>query len=186
MQISDHAQRRYAERIMDKDDKSDVAVYIAQNKDKIHDDINKMIEYGELIYTGKTEKGSNNTDIYIKDTWVILVDPITKKVVTLYSIDLGVGKEFNMAYVSMLLQKLKAEKNKYDIKNQELLRLIDELREQETENKQKISEYRRLANELEKANENITDVIADYETQRYVAEENVREIVSILVGKKIK
>lgn len=186
MQISDHAQRRYAERIMDRDGKNDVAVYIAGNKDKIHEDINKMVEFGELIYSGKMEKGANITDIYLKDTWIVLVDHDAKRVITLYKIDLGVGKEFNEEYVTLLLRKLKEERAKYDTKNQELLNLIEELREQEKENKEKISEYRKLANELEKANENIGNVIADYETQRYVAEDAVRDIVQTLIGKKIK
>lgn len=186
MQITDHAQQRYAERIMDKDTKGDIAVYIANNKDKIHDDINKMVEYGTLIYSGKLEKGQGVTDVYVRDTWVILVDPSAKKVITLYAIDLGVGQEFNNEYVTLLLKKLDYAKSNYEVKNNELLEFIAELREQEAENKNKITEYRRLANELEKANENITNVIADYETQRYIAEDEVRSIVEVLVRKKIK
>lgn len=186
MQITDHAQQRYAERIMDKDTKGDIAVYIANNKDKIHEDINKMVEYGTLIYSGKLERGQGATDVYVKDTWVILVDPNAKKVITLYAIDLGVGQEFNKEYVDLLLKKLADARARYETKNNELLKFISELREQETENKEKITEYRRLANELERANENITSVIADYETQRYIAEDEVRGIVEVLVRKKIK
>lgn len=186
MVISKHAQERYAERIMDRDNKSDVAIYVAANKDKIDNDINLMVEYGNLVYSGKLEKGQNVTNVYIKDTWVILVDPSTKKVITLYSIDLGVGSEFNKEYVNLLLSRLEKEQKVYQEKNNELLKLIEELRDQQTQNKDKINEYRKLANDLEKANENITNVIADYETQRYVAEENVRDIVEVLVGKKIK
>lgn len=186
MVISNHAQQRYAERIMDKDCKSDVAVYIAMNKTKIDTDINKMIEYGKLVYSGKLEKGANVTDVYLKDTWVILVDPNSKKVITLYAIDLGVGNEFNQEYVNLLLTKLDEEKRIYDEKNNELVKVVDELKDQQSQNKDKINEYRKLANDLEKANENLADVIADYETQRYVAEENVRDIVEVLIGKKIK
>ena len=186
MKISEHAMNRYAERIMDRDSKNDVAIYVAGNKDKIQTDIEKMIEYGTLIYSGKMDKGQGNTSVYVKDTWVVLVDPDAKKVITLYAIDLGVGQEFNEAYVRMLLNKLNETRSKYEAKNNELLNLIKELRDQEAENKEKITSYRRLANELEKANENIGNVIADYETQRYIAEEEIRDIVAVLVGKKIK
>lgn len=171
---------------MDRDNKSDIAVYVAANKDKIDNDINLMVEYGDLVYSGKLEKGQNVTNVFIKDTWVILVDPSTKKVITLYSIDLGVGSEFNKEYVNLLLSRLEKEQKVYQEKNNELLKLIDELRDQQTQNKDKINEFRKLANDLEKANENIANVIADYETQRYIAEENVRDIVEVLVGKKIK
>lgn len=186
MIISNHAQKRYAERIMDKSNDSDIAVYIAKNKEKIDTDINKMIEFGKLIYTGKLEKNQNNTEIYLKDTWIILVDPGNKKVITLYSIDLGVGNEFNEKYIDLLLQKLEYEKKLYNERNDELRALISDLKEQSANNKEKINEYRKLANELEKANENITNVINDYETQRYVAEENIRNIIEILIGKKIQ
>lgn len=186
MVVSNHAQQRYAERIMDRDNKSDVAVYVAANKDKIDNDINLMVEYGKMIYSGKLEKGQNVTNVYLKDTWVILVDPGTKKVITLYSIDLGVGSDFNKEYVNLLLGRLEEEQKVYQEKNDELLKLIGELKDQQSQNKDKINEYRKLANDLEKANENLSDVIADYETQRYVAEENVRDIIEVLIGKKIK
>ena len=186
MQISKHAQERYAERIMDRDTKADIAVYVNANKDKIDNDIHKMIEYGVKIYSGKLDRAEGLTDVYLKDTWVVLVNPSSNKVITLYSIDLGVGQEFNNEYVKMLIEKLECAKNAYSLKNEELLGLINELKEQQEENKQKINEYRRNANDLEKANENLANVIADYETQRYVAEEEVREIIGVLVGKKIK
>lgn len=186
MQISNHAQQRYAERIMDRDSKGDVAVYIANNKDKIDSDINKMIEFGEKIYSGKLEKGANLTDVYLKDTWVILTDPNSKKVITLYKIDLGVGPDFNDQYVQMLLSKLKEEQKVSELKKIECDGVITELKEQIQENAKTVNEYRTLANQLVQANANMEAVISDYEEQKYIAETNVRNIVSILVGKKIK
>ena len=186
MQVSNHAQQRYAERIMNRETKSDVATYIAANRDKIDNDINKMVEYGTLIYSGKLEKNNNTVNVYIKDTWIVLADPGSKRVITLYSIDLGVGNLFNEEYIGRLMHKLESAKAAYEAKNAELQELIKELREQKEENKEKITEYRRLANELEKANETIVNVISDYEVQRYVAEAEVRDIVETLIGKKVK
>ena len=186
MQVSNHAQQRYAERIMDRDNKTDVAVYVAANRDKIDNDINKMIEYGEKVYSGKLEKGAGVTDVYLKDTWVILVDPNSKKVITLYKIDLGVGNEFNQQYVDMLLEKLKEEQKISELKKLECDGVINELKEQIQENVKTVNEYRTIANQLVQANANMEAVISDYEEQKYIAESNVREIVSVLIGKKIK
>lgn len=186
MQVSNHAQQRYAERIMDRDNKTDVAVYVAANRDKIDNDINKMIEYGEKVYSGKLEKGVGITDVYLKDTWVILVDPNSKKVITLYKIDLGVGNEFNQQYVDMLLEKLKEEQKISELKKLECDGVINELKEQIQENVKTVNEYRTIANQLVQANTNMEVVISDYEEQKYIAESNVREIVSVLIGKKIK
>lgn len=52
MAITKHAMTRYAERIAGRDELIDINIYIAQNEDKIIDDINKMCEHSELIYTG--------------------------------------------------------------------------------------------------------------------------------------
>ena len=41
--ISDHAQKRYAERIIGKNDQIEVNRFVTENKDKIKTDINKMI-----------------------------------------------------------------------------------------------------------------------------------------------
>ena len=48
--ISKHAKERYAERIMDRDNKTDVAVFLRDHDDKIQNDIEKMLEYGTLLY----------------------------------------------------------------------------------------------------------------------------------------
>lgn len=50
--ISDHAKKRYTERIIGKDDQIEVNRFITENKDKIKTDINKMIQYGNMIYAG--------------------------------------------------------------------------------------------------------------------------------------
>ena len=63
--ISQHAKERYAERIMDKTHPTDVHIYINDNENKIITNINKMIEFGELIHSGKNEDnnkaGSKNS-----------------------------------------------------------------------------------------------------------------------------
>ena len=122
LKITEHAKQRYAERIMDKNNKNEIAVFIANNTAKISEDISKMIEYGQLIYQGVSNHEFNKqpVKIYLKDTWVIIVDEKQNKVITLYSIDLGVGKEFNELYINKLLNKLTEAQNEYNNKYEEL------------------------------------------------------------------
>ena len=91
--ISAHAKQRYSERIMGKED-TDVNRLITLNEDKIKTDINKMINYGQLIYSGKQSQkdGKGNiVDVFLKDCWVVIADSRIKNVITLYKIDLGLG-----------------------------------------------------------------------------------------------
>ena len=81
IKISNHASQRYAERIMSKED-TDVQRFMVTHEQKIHDDIEKLIEYGQIIYSGKqkTRDGkTNNVDVYLNGTWVVLVDAKKKQ-----------------------------------------------------------------------------------------------------------
>ena len=76
LKVSNHAKERYSERIMDKDNKADMLVFIQKNEQKIKEDIFKMITYGEILYSGKPTVDYNKqpVDIFLKDTWVVIVD----------------------------------------------------------------------------------------------------------------
>ena len=98
--ISKHARERYAERIMDREHKADIARYVIENEEKITNDINKMIEYGHVIYQGKQNRdGKTNTiTVVLKDCWIILCDAVKGLVVTLYKIDFGLDDDFTKLY----------------------------------------------------------------------------------------
>ena len=110
--ISNHAKQRYAERIMGKDDKTDVNRFITLNEEKISTDINKLIHFGKLIYSGASSRDNRGKviDVYSKDCWIILVDNKATNVITLYKIDLGLGDEFNQSYVDKMIEKLEGKK----------------------------------------------------------------------------
>ena len=187
LKITEHAKQRYAERIMDKNDKNEIAVFIANNTDKISEDISKMIEYGQLIYQGVSNHEFNKqpVKIYLKDTWVVIVDEKQNKVITLYSIDLGVGKEFNELYINKLLDKLTEAQNKYNDKYEEFDNRKKEYQSIIAENESTISEYRQTANSLEKQNVMYKGLIEELETSRFIAEKDVRDIVATLIGKNV-
>ena len=186
--ISQHAKTRYAERILGRQNKLDVNAYIVQNEEKIKNDIIKMITYGELIFCGKTDGGkkddNSNKDIYLKDTWTIIVDSKTSNVITLYKIDLGVDEEFNKEYVNKMLEKLVSAKEK---EREELKKKNEDAtnyRNLINENDLKIREYRSYIKNLEAQNEGYKAIVDNLGVELDIASAEVKEIVNTLIGKK--
>lgn len=187
LKLSNHAKERFAERIMDKDNKADVLVFIQKNEQKIKEDIFKMITYGELLYSGKPTVDYNKqpVDIFLKDTWVIIVDIAKQNVVTLYSIDLGLGDEFNKEYINRLLEKLKQAKERHEealiginTQTETYNRIIKE-------NIEQINNYRQIVKNLEKQNQGFMDVIESLRIENTAAERGVRDVIATMTGKKI-
>lgn len=187
IKISNHARERYSQRIMEKDDKPDIAVFMAQHEQKIKEDIFKMIQYGTLLYSGKSVSEFNKqpVDIFLNGTWVIIVDIAKCNVVTLYSIDLGLGNEFNQEYISKLMQKLDAAKEKYDTVSTGIMTQTNTYSSIVKENLDQINEYKQIINNLQKQNQAFTDVIDSLEVDKVVAEKEVRDIIATFIGKKV-
>jgi len=187
LKISQHAQTRYAERIMDKDSKADVTVFITQHGQKIKEDIFKMIEYGTLLYSGRSvsEYNKQPVNIFLNGTWVIIVDIAKENVVTLYSIDLGLGKDFNQEYINRLLQKLEAAKTEYETVSLGIQTQAESYSSIIRDNTEQINEYKRIINTLEEQNKAYTDVVGSLEANKIIAEKEVRDVIATLIGKKI-
>lgn len=187
LKFSQHSKERYSERIMDKDSKSDVAVFIAQHEQKIKEDIFKMIQYGTLLYSGKSvsEFNKHPVDIFLNGTWVIVVDIAKANVITLYSIDLGVGNDFNQEYINMLMKKLDAAKEKYNTVCTGINTQTETYSSIVKENTEQINEYKQMIKALEKQNQAYTDVINSLEVDKTIAEKEVREIIATMIGKKV-
>jgi len=187
IKISAHARERYALRIMDKDSKADVAVFIEQHKQKIKEDIFKMIEYGTLLYSGRSvsEYNKQPVNIFLNGTWVIIVDIAKENVVTLYSIDLGLGKDFNQEYINRLMQKLESAKTEYETVSLGIQTQAETYSSIIRDNTEQINEYKRIINTLEEQNQAYTDVIESLESDKIIAEKDVRDIIATFIGKKI-
>lgn len=184
--ISKHAMQRYAERIMGKED-NDVNRFITLNEDKIQTDINKLIQYGELIYQGKqTQKdGKNNIiDVYLKDCWVVLVDSRTKNVITLYKIDLGLDEEFNKSYVSKMLEKLNVKKEVLDNVQRQVRTESDTYKAMIGDAETQIKEYRTMIKNLEELCVGYRTIIDNNNVKIALANKEVVEVVNTLIGKR--
>ena len=185
--ISKHAKERYAERIMGKENSTDVCQFIALHTEKIEADINKLIYYGTLIYSGrqfqKDGKG-NIIDVYLKDCWVVLVDNKAKNVITLYKIDLGLDDEFNLAYISKMIEKLNSYKAILENTKQQIENESSTYREMMDDAEAQIKEYRTMIKNLEELCVGYKTIIDNNYVRLAQANNDVANIVNTLVGKR--
>lgn len=187
LKISAHAKERYAERIMDKDNKADVNLFILQHEQKIKEDIFKMIQFGTLLYSGKSTSEFNKqpVDIYLNGTWVIIVDIAKSNVITLYTIDIGLGNDFNNEYIKQLTAKLNTVKEQFEMINIGIQTQKDTYSSIIKENTDQINEYKSFIKNLEKQNQGYLDVIESLDVDRLIAEKEVREVIATFIGKKV-
>ena len=185
--ISEHAKQRYAERIMNRENKTDVASFVNQHQQKIQEDITKMLAFGEVIYTGVSvaDNNKNLVNVILNGHWVVITDPNSEKVVTLFEIDLGLGKEFNDEYISKLKEKLDMAKANYEEEVERLDKNNAEYNEIIDKNEEKIREYRSFIKSLETQNTNMTNLIMENKNNKLMAEQEVRDIVAMFCGKKV-
>lgn len=184
--ISKHARERYAERIMDRESKTDIARYANENEEKISIDINKMIEYGNVIYEGKQMRDGKNCNITVvlKDAWIILCDAPRNTVVTLYKINLGLDDDFTKLYIDKMMAKLSAAKEKL---NNDIVKIRQEIQDYAIlieNNKMLINGYKGKVNTLEALNKAYQEVIDNNNVLISVAEEEVTDVINKLIGKK--
>ena len=185
LEITRHAEERYVQRIMGYEVKQDIGVYIAQNKELIQERINKMVEYGEIIYKGKI-KNDNFVNVFIHDTWVILTDKKNEKAITIYKVEvIKDDDEFNKLFVN----KMKAKMNDITAKLNQTTKKNDtekaELREKIEDNKRKTREYEKLIVELKNLNEAYSSVIGNYDTGVHIMYSEFKQALEDLVSDRI-
>lgn len=184
--ISKHAATRYAERILGKDDSAEVARFVTTHEEKIITDISKMINYGELIFSGKqyTRDGRGNMlNVYMSQTWVVLVD-MKDNVITLYSVDLGCGDDLNNEYVSRMLGQINTAKEELEEIKKKNEEEATNYRGMIEENEASIKEYRSYIKNLEALNDSYKSVIDNNIVNTSIAERKVADIVNALIKKK--
>lgn len=184
--ISNHAAQRYSERIMDKEG-IDANRFITLNEDKIKTDINKMIEHGDLIYSGKQSQKEGKgkvIDVYLQNCWVILVDEQSKNVVTLYKIDLGLDEEFNKAYVSKMLEKLNTYKEVLENTKQQVQTESNTYREMLADAETQIKEYRGMIKNLEELCVGYKTIVDNNNVKVAQANKDVADVVNTMIGRR--
>lgn len=187
--ISKHAKERYAERIMEKDSAYDVNKFIVDNEEKIIVDINKMIQYGTLIHCGKMynkdgKQTNNNIEVHLNGLWIILSDPKSHNVITLFKIDLGVDEEFHKLYISKMLDKLNTTKHDLLKAKEEVIKDNEDWRLKILENTTQINEYKNYIKNLENLNDAYKSMIDNNSIMVAKQEQEIIHIINTMIGKK--
>jgi hypothetical protein len=185
LNITNHAYERYAERVMDYDDKTSVQSYVFQNKEVITERINKMVEYGKEIYQGKIRDGAN-VIVVVKDLWVLLLDKKRDKVITLYKVEMIHGDDdFNRTFVDKMMERIEElqsslERNKgcFDVAKESFQEEIDN-------NNTRIKEYQALIKQLEECNQTHKNEINTWNVAVEENEMKIKHAVEDLIAKKI-
>lgn len=183
--ISKHAKERYAERIMDRDSKTDVAVFLRDHDDKIQHDIEKMLEYGTLLYEGQSFRDPKKTvGVTLSGAWVLIWDTREFVVITLYCIDLGVGEEVNQSFIKNAVEQIQAAKTQYADTVKRTMDCVSNYQTLIEGNDATIARYRKLIRDLESQNTGARQMISAITADKQLADENVREKVEILIGRQ--
>lgn len=185
--ISTHAKNRYAERIMGKEDNNNIQRFIVENEDKIKTDINKMTTFGECIFIGKQSQkdGKGNViNVFLKDCWIVLVDIKAEVVITLYKIDLGCGDDFNLQYISKMMDKLNQSKENLTSVQLEVESESTTYKELIDDTLAQICEYKSMIKNLESLCSGYQSIIDNNRVKISQANMEVVDVVNTLIGKK--
>lgn len=181
--VTNHALERYAERIMKRDNVTDVRVFINDHRNDIIDRIHKMINFGVLIYEGKLRKYENNQFFY-KDRWVIVVDPKQKNVITLYKIDLG-DDEVSELFASKTLQRINKCKEDLNIIRNSVDENNNTFKEDIEICKRKIDEHKAIIKKLDEKISGLTYLIKSSDTIVNEKQTELKENIEMLIARRI-
>ena len=187
LKLTQHVKERYAQRIMGRQEKIDASIFVARHEDKIVKDIENMVKYGETIYKGPplNDKNGQPVSIILNGSWVVIMDPKVKRVITLFKIDLGLDKEFNDNYILRLKEQLEESKKQYEEAKKKIDSEIGSYKESLADNQSLINEYRSSINALETQNRFLQGLIDEAENNKYIAGKCVRDAVGAFTGKPV-
>ena len=185
MEFTEHILERYAERIQDKKGKNEIKSFVAQNRKKIEENIQKLFDSAEFLCTTKM-KDHNITNFYVnKNGWVLISDKENKKLITLYKVDLFLGTDFNKYYIERMTEDIKNKMKSYEDIEYEIE--LDKEKRQE-ERKQCESEIASLKTRIKWLEENIclsTQQDREADARLKVKKDEVQQQIENFVGARI-
>lgn len=114
IEFTQHVLERYVERTMGKTG-NEIKQFLAQNEDKVKEQIIKLYKYSEPFWYGKNRDHGYTYFRINKNGWLIVIDKNKNKLITLYKIDLGLGEDFNKQYISAMTEMVREQSQ--DIEN---------------------------------------------------------------------
>ena len=108
MTFTNHILERYVERTMNKAG-TEMKQYLAQNEDKVKEQILKLYEYSELLWYGKIKDHDFTYFTINRDGWVFVIDKNKTTLITVYKVDIGLSIEFNKQYIQEIKNYVEKE-----------------------------------------------------------------------------
>lgn len=180
--ITNHAMERYAERIMGKDDAMDVRLYVKENRDKIVERINKLINYGLLFYEGIIGNHSIN-QFFIKDRWVVVVDPKNNNVITLYKINL-LDDEVTDLFITKTLQRINEDKKEIEETQNTIYEITQKYDEEIEKSQKEIAYYENLIGSIKENIESYNTLKNNLSLDILKVKKKLQDDVEVLVQKR--
>lgn len=180
--ISKHAQERYVERIMKYDNQSQIRYYISNNSDKIKEYINKLVNYGELIYEGRI-KQYNISQIFLNGSWVIHVDKQRNTVITIYKIELG-DDEVNKMFIDKMMNRINDKKVEIIHEEETTNALIEHYQDAIDVNNHEIDHLEARLKTLHENNSSYNTLIKNANQNVSNKKQELSDLVYILIGRK--
>lgn len=182
--VSQHAAERFCEREWGYKTQTDKTKYANLRSTEIRNFLNKLCTYGECIFKGKIRQ-YNETMVYKKDQWVVLVDPRNNKIITCYPIAFGVGEDYDIEYVNRMSVQLEdAVKNKQEIEV-EITECKNNFEEKIKEIDSKINDYKSLINQLQEQKSGYEQIIKNSDSELKEAQIKIESIIESMTHKKI-
>lgn len=108
MIFTNHILERFVERTMNKTG-TEMKQYLAQNEDKVKEQILKLYEYSELFWYGKIKDHDFTYFTINRDGWVFVIGKDKITLITVYKVDLGLSTEFNKQYIQEIKNYVEKE-----------------------------------------------------------------------------
>ena len=158
LNITKHAEQRYAELIMQYDSRAKVEQYVAANHDVIRESLTKLLDSAEEIYTGsKGDKGE--LTVLITDRWALIVNKKKNNLVTLFKVQAVADDEddFNDLYFAHMIGNIRARIREYET-------LTRETEDEITERVERVERVEAQIKDHEQEIERLTRLRDSYQT----------------------
>ena len=172
--ITKHALDKYCERIKELPE-GDIQSNIVLNREIYESDLRKMFDNSSIIYTGKLNNTHNKANFRLVDNILLITDASDNKMITLYRIGFGFGRDTDLVIQNNLLGQLK----NMDLKYIEVLKNIEEQKKDLQVNKLQLEEeiktYEKMIRDLKQSLESINTYIDDfgYEVKKVQTERDI-------------
>ncbi|MDR2336704.1 MAG: hypothetical protein LBE03_01215 [Candidatus Nomurabacteria bacterium] len=183
IRFTEHAMKRYAERIAGREDRFDAASYVATNREKIERDLREMVERGVEVYRGLA-KDKKPTVLLVQGAWLLVMSP-EGALITLFKKELGVDDErLNREVMSRAMEIIAQKSEAVAVARDKNERRITEIKEDIRRSEESAKEHRVLAKRLE---EYVTTLSKERQALDVEVEDisaDLYEFINKIVGEK--